>query len=88
MAPSPTVRYWMLATKMRFQTAQLDAYLTDGLWLRNARQANTMATRLGDGLKAIPGTGLLATPHANIVFCRLPQEVTEGLLDAVRRHTR
>jgi threonine aldolase len=75
-----TKRAGQLASKMRFHTAQIDAYLTDGLWLRNARQANAMATRLGDGLKAIPGTGLLATPQANILFCRLPQQVTEGLL--------
>ena len=73
-------RAGQLTSKMRFQTAQLDAYLTDGLWLRNARQANEMAARLGDGLKSIAGAGLLATPQANIVFCRLPQDVTEGLL--------
>jgi threonine aldolase len=65
---------------MRFHAAQIDAYLADDLWLRNARQANATATRLGDGLKAIPGTGLLATPQANILFCRLPQHVTDGLL--------
>jgi threonine aldolase len=69
-----------LTSKMRFQTAQLDAYLTDGLWLDNARRANAMATRLGTGLKAIPGVGLLAAPQANILFCRLPQHVTDGLL--------
>lgn len=73
-------RAGQLTSKMRFQAAQIDAYLTDGLWLSNARQANAMAARLGDGLKAIPGTGLLATPQANILFCRLPPEVTEGLL--------
>ncbi|MEU9387261.1 low specificity L-threonine aldolase [Streptomyces sp. NPDC048279] len=75
-----TKRGGQLTSKMRFQTAQLDAYLTDDLWLRNARRANAMATRLGDGLKAIPGIGLLATPQANILFCRLPAHVTEGLL--------
>ncbi|MFI8348254.1 threonine aldolase family protein [Streptomyces sp. NPDC085596] len=73
-------RAGQLASKMRFHTAQIDAYLTDGLWLHNARQANAMAARLGDGLKAIPGTGLLAVPQANILFCRLPRHVTEGLL--------
>jgi threonine aldolase len=73
-------RAGQLASKMRFNTAQIDAYLTDDLWLRNARQANAMATRLGDGLKSIGGAGLLATPQANILFCRLPQPVTEGLL--------
>jgi threonine aldolase len=73
-------RAGQLASKMRFHTAQLDAYLTDGLWLRNARQANTMAARLGDGLKAVPGTELLSSPQANILFCRLPQQAIEGLL--------
>jgi len=73
-------RAGQLASKMRFQSAQLDAYLTDDLWLCNARQANAMATRLGDGLKAIPDAGLQATPQANILFCELPQRVTDGLL--------
>lgn len=75
-----TKRAGQLASKMRFHAAQLDAYLTDDLWLRNARQANTMAARLGDGLKAIPGTELLASPQANILFCRLPRHATEQLL--------
>jgi len=73
-------RAGQLVSKMRFQAVQIDAYLTDDLWLHNARQANAMATRLGDGLKAIPGAGLLATPQANILFCRLPDQVTAGLL--------
>ncbi|WP_039824522.1 hypothetical protein [Nocardia testacea] len=47
---------------MRFQSAQLDAYLTDGLWLRNAAHANTMAARLGTGLAAMPGVELLPMP--------------------------
>ena len=75
-----TKRAGQLASKMRFHAVQLDAYLTDDLWLHNAHQANAMATRLGDGLKAIPGTGLLTTPQANILFCRLPRHVTEALL--------
>ncbi|MEU2620498.1 beta-eliminating lyase-related protein [Streptomyces sp. NPDC007157] len=75
-----TKRGGQLTSKMRFQTAQLDAYLTDDLWLDNARRANAMAARLGAGLKAVPGVGLLAAPQANILFCRLPQHVTDGLL--------
>ncbi|KAH7171282.1 pyridoxal phosphate-dependent transferase [Dactylonectria macrodidyma] len=69
-----------LASKMRFHTAQIDALLTDGLWLRNARQANEMAARLGAGLASIPGPQLDAKPEANILFCHLSQKVTEGLL--------
>ncbi|MGV9457331.1 threonine aldolase family protein [Streptomyces sp. NPDC003635] len=73
-------RAGQLAAKMRFHAAQLDAYLTDDLWLRNATHANAMAARLQDGLKALPGVDLLGAADANILFCRLPEEVTQGLL--------
>jgi threonine aldolase len=73
-------RAGQLASKMRFHAAQLEAYLTDGLWLRNAAHANAMAARLQEGLKAVPGVDLLGSAEANILFCRLPQQVTEGLL--------
>ncbi|MEU5397147.1 threonine aldolase family protein [Streptomyces tibetensis] len=73
-------RSGQLTSKMRFQSAQLDAYLTDGLWLRNAAHANTMAARLGNGLKALPGADLLHAVEANILFCRLPQPVIDRLL--------
>ncbi|KUO08282.1 threonine aldolase family protein [Streptomyces sp. DSM 15324] len=73
-------RAGQLAAKMRFQAAQLDAYLADGLWLRNAARANAMAARLQDGLKALPEVGLLGVADANIVFCRLSARITEGLL--------
>jgi len=35
-----------LLSKMRFLSAQLEAYLADDLWLANARHANAMAARL------------------------------------------
>jgi threonine aldolase len=70
-----------LAAKMRFAAAQLDAYLADDLWLRNARHANAMTARLEEGLRSIPGVRLAGTPQANLLFCRLPQEVIDGLLD-------
>jgi threonine aldolase len=73
-------RAGQLTSKMRFQSAQLDAYLAGGLWLRNAARANQMAARLHNGLKATPGVGLLHPAQANIVFCRLTQQATEGLL--------
>lgn len=69
-----------LASKMRFHTCQIDALLTDGLWLRNARKANEMAVRLGNGLASISGPQLQGQPEANILFCHLPEEVVEGLL--------
>src|SRR5690606_30773414 len=42
-----------LFSKMRFLSAQLEAYLADGLWLRNAAHANAMAARLASGLRLL-----------------------------------
>ncbi|MEU0457715.1 low specificity L-threonine aldolase [Streptomyces sp. NPDC006129] len=75
-----TKRAGQLTSKMRFQAAQLDAYLRGGLWLRNAGHANAMAARLQEGLKTVPGVELLGAAGANILFCRLPRQITEGLL--------
>lgn len=69
-----------LFSKMRFLSAQLDAYLADDLWLRNARHANAMAARLAEGLAALPGVALLHPVEANEIFARLPEAMIEGLL--------
>ncbi|MEZ5830518.1 MAG: low specificity L-threonine aldolase [Dongiaceae bacterium] len=65
-----------LVSKMRFISAQLEAYLTDGLWLKLARHANAMAQRLAQGLKAalpaLPGARLLHPVEANELFVQLP----------------
>jgi threonine aldolase len=70
-----------LFSKLRFLSAQLDAYLADELWLRNARHANTLARRLADGLTRLANQGLaLAHPvEANELFVRLPAPVRVGL---------
>jgi len=68
-----------LFSKQRFVSAQLEAYLTDDLWLRNARHANALAARLGAGLAALPGGALVAPVEANEVFAALPRPVVEGL---------
>ncbi|MCW2751935.1 MAG: hypothetical protein JWR83_3045 [Aeromicrobium sp.] len=70
-----------LTSKMRFQTAQLDAYVTDDLWLRNARQANAMASRLRDGLTGVPGVAVIGDLNANILFCHFPPELSAALHD-------
>lgn len=71
-----------LFSKMRFLSAQIDAYLTGDLWLRNARQANDTAQRLTRGLAGLNGVEMLSETRANIVFCRLPSVVIESLLEA------
>ncbi|PYQ25760.1 MAG: low specificity L-threonine aldolase [Acidobacteria bacterium] len=62
-------------SKMRFLSAQLEAYLTDDLWLRNARRANGAAGRLARGLSSIDGVEFLQPVEANILFVRLPAPV-------------
>ncbi len=70
-----------LFSKMRFLSAQLEAYLADGLWLRNARHANAMAARLAEGLAALPGAELSHPVEANEIFVTLPEPVIQGLFD-------
>ncbi len=66
-------------SKMRFAAAQLLAYVEDGLWLRNARQANDIAARIAAGLGNLPGATPLAPVEANELFLRLPGAVMDGL---------
>jgi threonine aldolase len=69
-----------LFSKMRFLSAQLDAYLADGLWLADAGHANARAARLAEGLSGLPGARLLHPVEANEIFAVLPEPVIEGLL--------
>ncbi|WP_437378684.1 threonine aldolase family protein [Inquilinus limosus] len=68
-----------LLSKMRFVSAQFEAYLADGLWLRLARNANARARQLAEGLLALPGVELVHPVEANEVFVRLPAALAEGL---------
>jgi threonine aldolase len=69
-----------LWSKMRFMSAQLVAYLDDDLWLRNARRANAIATRLAQGLGVIPGVRMLHPVQANELFVVMPEGMVAGLL--------
>jgi threonine aldolase len=59
-------------SKMRYASAQLLAYVEDGLYLRLAAKANAVAARLGAGLAALPDVRLVAPVEANLVFVSLP----------------
>ena len=69
-----------LWSKMRFLSAQLDAYLNDDLWLQNAKHANAMAARLAKAFADLPDAKLLHPVQANELFVTLPPHVSEGLL--------
>ena len=68
-----------LLSKMRLLSSQLEAYLTDGLWLANARHANAMARRLVAGLTPLKGTQLLYPVEANEIFVVLPAHMHDAL---------
>lgn len=68
-----------LFSKMRFLSAQLEAYLADDLWLRNALHANDMARRLAGELAELPGVSLAHPVEANELFPVLPAAVRDGL---------
>jgi threonine aldolase len=55
-----------LFSKHRFLSAQMEAYLTDGLWLQLAAQANAMGQRLAAGLKTKGAT--VPPAPANMLF--------------------
>lgn len=68
-----------LLSKMRFLSAQLEAYIEDDLWLRLAAHANAMTARLAAGLRAMPAAELHFTPQANEIFVRLPTAIIKRL---------
>ncbi len=81
-------RAGQLWSKMRFLSAQLDAYLAEALWLRNAAHANAMAQRLADGLAALPEAQVLQNVQANEVFVALPEARVQALEAAGARFYR
>jgi threonine aldolase len=71
-----------LFSKMRYLSAQLEAYLRDDVWLVSAAHANAMAQRLSEGLGQLPGVDLLHPVEANEVFAALPAATADALEQA------
>ena len=57
-----------LFSKHRYLSAQMLAYLTDGLWLDMAAKANAAAKNLSEGILSLPGATLVHPTDANAVF--------------------
>jgi len=66
-------------SKMRFASAQLLAYVENGLWLDMARASNAIAARIAAGLAGIPGVRLLAPVEVNEIFLELQGAVMDAL---------
>jgi threonine aldolase len=69
-----------LFSKMRFISLQLEAYLRNDLWLKNAAHANAMARRVRAGLERIPGSRFPFATELNFVLVALPRPVWDGLV--------
>ncbi len=66
-------------SKMRFASAQLMAYVADGLWLKLAQASNAAAARIAAGIGEIAGLRLIAPVEANELFLELPSAVMDAL---------
>jgi threonine aldolase len=79
-----TKRSGHVTSKMRFQSAQLAAYLTDGLWLRLAAHSNQRMAELVAGLEPLAASGvrLLERVDVNMAFVELSAAAADRLPDA------
>ncbi|RYH03808.1 low specificity L-threonine aldolase [Salipiger sp. IMCC34102] len=70
-----------LFSKHRYLSAQMNAYLTDDLWLDMARSANAAGQRLLRGLQQMPDVTVLHEPPANLLFFDAPRSMHRRALD-------
>ncbi|MEO9826714.1 MAG: beta-eliminating lyase-related protein [Paracoccaceae bacterium] len=62
-----------LMSKNRYLAAQMEAYLSDGLWLDMAALSNAAAHKLATGLKKIQRVRFDYPPQANMLFVAFPR---------------
>ncbi|MGB8414918.1 threonine aldolase family protein [Paraburkholderia sp.] len=72
-------RAGFLFSKMRFASAQLHAYVTDGIWIENAHKANANAARLARALAVRDDVTFEWEVRTNQIFAHLPMELTASL---------
>jgi threonine aldolase len=70
-----------LLSKHRYLSAQMQAYLADGLWLDMARAANKTCAQLTGGLRKHSAAEILFEPQANIIFFNMPRREHKRMLD-------
>ena len=76
-----TKRSGHVTSKMRFQSAQVIAYLTDDLWLRLAANSNAQMKRLAAGLELL-GVRFLNRPDVNMLFVEVGERAAQAMADA------
>ena len=68
-----------LTSKMRFISAQFGELLSNDLWLKNAKHANSMAYLLYNEVKDIPQVKITQKVEVNAVFASLPKKIITEL---------
>lgn len=71
-----------LFSKHRYLSAQMQSYLADDLWQKNASQANANCARLVAGLRDTETVSFMHEPQANMIFCSFPRAAHQRLHDA------
>lgn len=69
-----------LYSKMRFCSAQFQAYLENDLWLQNARHANKMAQMLRSELEKVSSIQFTQPTDGNILLLKMEPDMIEKLL--------
>ena len=69
-----------LFSKMRFLACQMEAYLHNDLWIKNARHANSMASHLQKELKKVEKIKFSSPVDGNILFPKIPKHIRNKLL--------
>ncbi len=70
-----------LLSKHRYLSAQMQAYLADGLWLEMARSANVRCAQLAHGLRGHNAATILFEPQGNMIFFKMPRRDHKRMLD-------
>ena len=68
-----------LLSKMSFVSAQLDAYISNDVWLKNAKHANAMGKKLSEGLNRHKEIKLAYQTDANEIFVKIPEKIIKHL---------
>ena len=68
-----------LTSKMRFISAQFNAFLEQNLWKKNAEHANEMAQYLKNEISKIPQVKIVHKVEANMVFTYIPKKYLQQL---------
>jgi len=68
-----------LASKMRFISAQFEAFLSNNLWKENAKHANKMAQLLKKEVSKIPKVKITQKVEVNAIFATIPKKYIEPL---------